>query len=100
MHLDDQCMWVFKTRAGNLMLLSFVNIKRDSDFFDREDDIYECINLSTEKRHLITCRDFNKYFETGHFFELRKTKLYKEHEFELVKKSLLKLILHVNTENI
>lgn len=96
MHLDDQCRWSFKTRAGNQMLLTFVSLKHDRSVWDRWDDTYEFLNLTTEKRHLLSCRDLNKYFDSGHFYDLKKTSIYKEHELSLAQDSLIKLIIHVN----
>lgn len=96
MHLDDQCRWIFKTRKGNEMLLTFVRIISKPSRNDRWDDVYECLNLETQKRHLITCREFNNYLSTGQFFGLKKTALYAKHEDELVKESLQPIIIQVS----
>jgi len=96
MHLDDQCRWVFKTSKGNQMLVTFVRILNKQSINDRWDDVYECLNLSTKERHLITCRDFNKHFSTGSFYDLKKTALYHQHEIELTKGTLQPVIIHVD----
>lgn len=101
--LEDQCRLVFKTTKGNQMLFLFLQsvttdpvTKQDKPRLDRWDDRYEFLNLMTNERHVLTCRQFNEFIDKGKFFDFSKSSKYIEHQYDLAKESSLSIIIHIS----
>ncbi len=75
------------------MLVLFVQLVPGASPYDYSNDIYELLDISTQKRFLIKGSVFARKLETGYFHSLSKTEKFVDQIPELLKETLLKLVI-------